>query len=77
MNERIKKLLEKATVVTYRGPMLGDVANVDQEKFAELIVVGCAEFAVKQQAERDVRNIVSDNPARDFALGVIKHFGVK
>lgn len=51
MNERIKELLEKATVVTYHGPMLGDVANVDQEKFAELIVKECAEFADDHNSE--------------------------
>ena len=41
MNERIKELLIKAIVTNYRGPMLGDVTTVDQEKFAELLIKEC------------------------------------
>lgn len=50
MNERIKELLIKAIVTNYRGPMLGDVTTVDQEKFAELIVRECASL-LEEEAE--------------------------
>ena len=70
MNERIKELLEKATVVTYHGPMLGDVANVDQEKFAELIVKECAEVAAR---------VVVEHEGVEFGLveACYQHFGVE
>ena len=69
MNERIKKLLEKATVVTYHGPMLGDVADVDQEKFAELIIKECAEIA-------DDHNSEVEGVTLDVGPALKKHFGM-
>jgi hypothetical protein len=47
------------------------------EKFAELIVRECARVAIQKQTENDIDNIVSKNPAKDFADALIKHFGVK
>jgi hypothetical protein len=73
MNERIKKLLEKATVVTYRGPMLGDVADVDQEKFAKLIVKECIDIA------QDRANFPGypPNDVNDIIDEIREHFGVE
>ena len=77
MNERIKKLLEKATVVTYRGPMLGDVADIDQEKFAELIVRECMEVVEKQFGGGTGDGVEWDR-AIDFTYeDMKKHFGVE
>jgi len=75
MNERIKKLLEKATVVTYHGPMLGDVVNVDQEKFAESIVEECVENFAKVWYEQglDIRGAEIGKFMKRFN----EHFGVK
>jgi hypothetical protein len=74
MNELVKSIIKKAGFPDFEQMYV--VSDQDElKKLIDLVVVECAEFAVKQQAERDVRNIVSDNPARDFALGVIKHFG--
>ena len=42
MNERIKKLKQQATTIHYSG--LGEIDELDAEKFAELIVRECAQF---------------------------------
>jgi hypothetical protein len=74
MNERIRELLLQAT--TLRGPPFIRF-KVDQEKFAELIVRECARVAIKKQTENDMDNIVSKNPAKDFAYALIEHFEIK
>jgi hypothetical protein len=61
MNERIKKLKEQATSYTWNG---NDVTEeLDEEKFAELIVRECASMA----------DFADKNPG-DY---VLKHFGVE
>ena len=60
MNERIKKLKEQATSYTWNG---NDVTEeLDEQKFAELIVRECASMA----------DFADKNPG-DY---VLKHFGV-
>ena len=71
MNERIKKLLEKATVVTYHGPMLGDVADVDQEKFAELIVRECCDIDFR------AKGVLSGEQSDEVSRVIAEHFGVE
>ena len=66
MNERIKKLKEQATSYTWNG---NDVTEeLDEQKFAELIVRECCEISDKsERAESAV-----------FASKFIKkHFGVE
>lgn len=76
MNVKIKSLYERALVAAGKEKKF-DTTDMDVvNEFAKLLVYACAEFAVVQQADRDVRNIVSENPARDFAYSLIDHFGV-
>lgn len=85
MNLRIKELAEQATIKV-NNPILnsnGKVVcdnweeGVSLSKFAALIVRECAWVAIKKQTENDICGIVSENPARDFADELIKHFGVE
>jgi phenolic acid decarboxylase len=71
MNERIWDFFKQSGI---------DVAEDQEsniEKFARLIVRECAVVAIKKQTENDIDNIVSKNPAKDFANALIKHFGIK
>ena len=70
MNERIKKLAEQAT--TYIDPSANDGVcwNFDKEKFAELIVRECAEFA-------DEHNEESEGVTLGVGRELKKHFGVE
>ena len=70
MNERIKKLKEQATSYTWNG---NDVTEeLDEQKFAELIVKECAD-----DAKHHVMNISTYADA-DFVYEQIKrHFGVE
>jgi hypothetical protein len=72
MNELIKQLAEQATTEEHDG-----FRYLDKQKFAELIVRECARVAIEKQTENDINNIVSKNPAKDFAYALIKHFGVE
>jgi len=47
------------------------------EKFAQLIVRECARIAIEKQTKNDILNIVSENPAKDFAYALVEHFGVE
>ena len=77
MNERIQQLAEQCRIETYgvNGELL--TFGFDEEKFALLIVRECARLAIEKQTENDVLNIVSKNPAKDFAYALVKHFGVE
>lgn len=71
MNERIKKLKEQATSYTWNG---NDVTEeLDEQKFAELIVRECIDIA------KDVnRNpyLPDGEQARQIIKNITKHFGV-
>lgn len=76
MNERIKQLAIEAG---YLPDMFG-VGHWDMpecQKFALLIIRECARIAIEKQTKNDVFNIVSENPAKDFAYALVEHFGVK
>jgi hypothetical protein len=75
MNERIDNLMVKAGA--YFGGEGVDYSNFDPKKFAVLIIRECAIVAIEKQTENDVLNIVSKNPAKDFAYALIEHFGVE
>lgn len=82
MNERIKEI--KLQAQEYAGQygfahrVHGqDLIDILDQKFVELIVRECAMVAIKKQTENDIDNIVSENPAKDFADALVKHFGVK
>lgn len=81
MNERIRELAKQADGVFIHKLMTGakqyTFLEKDLEKFAELIVRECARLAIEKQTENDVLNIVSENPAKDFAYALVKHFGVE
>jgi|LakMenE01Jun11ns_1017448.scaffolds.fasta_scaffold9178642_2 hypothetical protein len=81
MNERIKELLEQAIsdVDGIQNPDTQHMYIPDcfRDRFAELIVQECARVAIKKQTENDMDNIVSKNPAKDFAYALIEHFEIK
>ena len=66
MNERIKELAEQATKRYPATESSGEFSTFDKEKFAELIVRDCAEYA---EHELDVAGY-----KKKFML---KHFGVE
>ena len=70
MNERIKKLKEQATSYTWNG---NDVTEeLDEQKFAELIVRECAKVC------RDQPNVYALKADRDnCAIAIEEHFGVE
>jgi hypothetical protein len=65
MNDRIKELLKQATTTHYSG--MGERDEVDQEKFAELIVRECCDVFV------ELRTRPADLAVKD----VKKHFGLE
>ena len=70
MNERIKKLKEQATSYTWNG---NDVTEeLDEQKFAELIVRECANLFVTMEGRE-----FSEFDKFDAANHVKKHFGVE
>jgi hypothetical protein len=80
MNERIRLLAEQATsIVEMVNPQgyTSSYANFDREKFALLIIREYARIAIEKQTKNDVFNIVSENPAKDFAYALVEHFGVE
>ena len=77
MNERIKQLAEQATTIEYGADRGFDRVTFDKEKFALLIVRECARLAIEKQTKNDLLNIVSKNPAKDFAYALVEHFGVE
>ena len=77
MNQRIKELVK---VAEYWANSFEDKSKYQEylmQTFAELIVRECTQVAIKKQTENDMDNIVSKNPARDFAYALIEHFGVE
>ena len=69
MNERIKELVEQAFIITTDGK-IGHVNNYMVEKFAELIVLECANIAEESDT--------SWSGAGPEAASQIKsHFGVE
>ena len=80
MNERIKELADQATTIVNTTNSQGyssSCAHFDKEKFALLIIRECARIAIEKQTKNDVFNIVSENPAKDFAYALVEHFGVE
>jgi hypothetical protein len=88
MNERIKQLAEQAGILKEQTVKAKIVKNEDGtwtsileypdlEKFAVLIVRECARIAIEKQTKNDILNIVSENPAKDFAYALVEHFGVE
>lgn len=75
MNERIDQLLVKAGAYFGGEGVVYD--TFDPKKFALLIVRECARLAIEKQTENDLLNIVSKNPAKDFAYALVEHFGVE
>jgi single-stranded DNA-specific DHH superfamily exonuclease len=84
MNERIDEIAFEAGCNRHKywdpehPDLEGFIINYAAlEKFAELIVRECARVAIEKQTENDVLNIVSKNPAKDFAYALIEHFGIE
>ena len=83
MNERIRLLEQQALSIVLNGN--DPDSDVDKmyipseftKKFALLIVRECARLAIEKQTENDVLNIVSKNPAKEFAYALVEHFGVE
>lgn len=73
MNKRIQELAIEAGGGPSRWYTDPDVL----EYFSTLIVRECAMVAMQKQTENDLDGIVSENPAKDFARALIKHFGVE
>ena len=73
MNERIKKLKEQATSYTWNG---NDVTEeLDEQKFAELIVGECAEIGDGYDNETKYnQGLIDIQTAGDE---IRKHFGVE
>lgn len=67
MNKRIQELAEQATIT--RGRM----RVIDEQKFAELIVKECAEFAEQKYGNWYRMNSPDDAPS----ITIKKHFGVE
>lgn len=82
MNEQIFELAKQAELIQWdtlpSGAITPDHESVVKaQKFAELIVRECARVAIQKQTENDLDNIVSKNPAKDFAYALINHFGIE
>ena len=75
MNERIRELAEQAGAV-YSNDHAVSLLDDEIEKFAYLLIRECARVAIAKQTENDIDNIVSKNPAKDFAYALVEHFGV-
>ena len=69
MNELVKNLLKQSTT-----EILG-VPQVDQKKFAELIVREC--LSIVDDAERGGSNEVWDNAVKFIRRDLKEHFGVE
>jgi hypothetical protein len=69
MNQRIRELIKKATTVEYGVDNGFDRVTFDKEKFAELIVLECAE-TIQYFEEHNFP--VSEHPVR-----LKKYFGVE
>ena len=76
MNQRIEELLEQATtsIKDEYGHWIG--SELDEEKFAELIVQECAEQSMSIGRYNTPGGITPDLSIA-IAVGLKKHFGVK
>ena len=72
MNDRIKRLAEQATIVGDTKHSM-DIPSWYLEKFAELIVKECAEFAEQKYGNWYRMNSPDDAPS----ITIKKHFGVE
>jgi hypothetical protein len=77
MNERIKELEKQCWSHRVDGTLVDGQLHFDTQKFAVLIVRECARIAIEKQTKNDILNIVSENPAKDFAYALVEHFGVE
>lgn len=71
MNQRIKQLKEQATSYTWNGD--GVTEDLDEGKFAQLIVQECASFIDSHE------QVDKYSEAMDIVYGedLLKHFGVE
>jgi hypothetical protein len=70
MNERIRELAKQATSYTWNG---NDVTEeLDEQKFAELIVKECATAIINDRRLNDVRSA-----ANGCVRTINEHFGVE
>ena len=76
MNEQIRQLAIQASG-DYSKDDYWPFFTEELEKFAYLIIRECARVAIAKQTENDIDNIVSKNPAKDFAYALVEHFGVE
>ena len=75
MNERIKKLKEQATSYTWNG---NDVTEeLDEQKFAELIVKECMLICRRHPSRNLDNNWDADAVAPDLVRQFEEHFGVE
>lgn len=65
MNELIKKLKEEATSYTWNGD--GVTEELDEEKFAELLIKDCAAYVNSQCMQ----------PSRFTAADLLERYGIK
>jgi hypothetical protein len=70
MNDLVKDLLKQSTY-----EILG-VPQVDQKKFAELIVRECVKVMYDNAIERKVPPDINQTPTH-YAIAVLEHFGVE
>jgi hypothetical protein len=80
MNERIKELAEQATSIV-EGPKNAygwgsSYAELDKEKFAELIVRECAQACINMGNDYEIKS-AGQYQAELFAFAIKKHFGVE
>jgi len=71
MNKRIEELAEQCTTI-YNSATFPVDKDFDYEKFAELIVRECSDYAHKCILEDE-----SDFPVKSVAYRIKEHFGVE
>ena len=75
MNEQLKKLKEQATSYTWNGNSVTE--ELDEEKFAELIVQDCLDVmnTTAQKAHKELRYMGDDAPVSAYVFAIKQHFG--
>jgi hypothetical protein len=79
MNERIKELIEQATIIEEHGWGVS-YQNFDKEKFVELIVKECYEECKGQMLPKGMaeeNDLNYNDGVMDCAIGLLQHFGVE
>jgi hypothetical protein len=77
MNQRIRELAEQAQkVVGYTDGGYTELKELDQEKFAELIIQDCVATMYKH-GEAYAHPSAGFYQARTFSEAILKHFGVE